>query len=251
MKKNYPNIIIVAPSENVGGSEARNLGIKASTKKYIALLDDDDEWLPYKIEEQIEVLKRYRNEDICCFSSVYTYRAVDKRMFVFSKNKLTQSKIADYIFATKFGIRIGGFQTSTIFAPKNVFQKVPFIKNLPKHQDWSWAIDAEKNGIKFIKITKPLSIYHKDSNRNGISKQYIWGFSKKWIDERKDCMSIKSYNNFLLFVVQNGISKDVTRDRMERIKLINNINRKILFKYHFTLTSIRYRAQLILQIIKG
>ena len=40
--------------KNLGGSGARNEGIKASKGEYIAFLDDDDEYLPEKIEKQLE-----------------------------------------------------------------------------------------------------------------------------------------------------------------------------------------------------
>lgn len=40
--------------KNLGGSGARNEGIKASKGDYIAFLDDDDEYLPAKIEKQLE-----------------------------------------------------------------------------------------------------------------------------------------------------------------------------------------------------
>jgi len=43
---------------NGGVSEARNFGMKAARGAYIALLDDDDEWLPTKIERQVELLER-------------------------------------------------------------------------------------------------------------------------------------------------------------------------------------------------
>ncbi len=36
----------IALSERVGGAEARNIGIRDARSTWIALLDDDDEWLP-------------------------------------------------------------------------------------------------------------------------------------------------------------------------------------------------------------
>ncbi len=39
--------------QNLGGGTARNTGIKASKGKFIAFLDDDDEWLPEKLHKQI------------------------------------------------------------------------------------------------------------------------------------------------------------------------------------------------------
>lgn len=42
---------------NGGVSEARNYGMQRAQGKYIALLDDDDEWLPTKIERQVALLE--------------------------------------------------------------------------------------------------------------------------------------------------------------------------------------------------
>ena len=45
-------IRVVSLAVNVGLAEARNVGIQAAVGRYIALLDDDDEWLPEKLREQ-------------------------------------------------------------------------------------------------------------------------------------------------------------------------------------------------------
>ncbi len=47
--------------ENRGGAGARNVGLDAATGEYIAFLDDDDEWLPEKIERQVELFEATDN----------------------------------------------------------------------------------------------------------------------------------------------------------------------------------------------
>jgi glycosyltransferase involved in cell wall biosynthesis len=46
----------ISEDESTGGNHARNVGISMARGKYIAFLDDDDEWLPMKIEEQVNCL---------------------------------------------------------------------------------------------------------------------------------------------------------------------------------------------------
>lgn len=50
-------IIKVINKINGGVSSARNAGIKVASSKWIAFLDSDDEWLPFKLEKQWNVIK--------------------------------------------------------------------------------------------------------------------------------------------------------------------------------------------------
>lgn len=60
---------------NKGVSAARNTGLSASSCNYIAFLDDDDEWLPVKLEMQINLLEKSPSK----VGAVYTgYEVIDR-----------------------------------------------------------------------------------------------------------------------------------------------------------------------------
>lgn len=44
-------------SKHEGACGARNAGLKAATGEYVAFLDDDDEWLPEKLEKQVKWIR--------------------------------------------------------------------------------------------------------------------------------------------------------------------------------------------------
>jgi glycosyltransferase involved in cell wall biosynthesis len=56
LRREYGDRIRYVRTENRGVSAARNHGLEMATGAYLALLDDDDEWLPTKIAAQARVL---------------------------------------------------------------------------------------------------------------------------------------------------------------------------------------------------
>jgi len=53
---NDPDVIYYMNEKNMGGSLARNNGIDAATGDFITFLDDDDEYLPRKVEKQLNFM---------------------------------------------------------------------------------------------------------------------------------------------------------------------------------------------------
>jgi glycosyltransferase involved in cell wall biosynthesis len=71
-----PRITYVRHDSNKGQGETRNDGIRRATGEYIALLDDDDEWLPQKLEKQVHLL----DGSSTMVGLVYTgFRKIDAR----------------------------------------------------------------------------------------------------------------------------------------------------------------------------
>lgn len=54
--KDEPRLVLHQNAKNVGGAQSRNEGIKVATGAYITFLDDDDEYLPEKVEHQLRYM---------------------------------------------------------------------------------------------------------------------------------------------------------------------------------------------------
>jgi glycosyltransferase involved in cell wall biosynthesis len=66
-----PRVRVVRHAAPKGGPEARNTGIAAASASWVAFLDDDDEWLPTKLERQLELLTAQRSAVACSCDYIY------------------------------------------------------------------------------------------------------------------------------------------------------------------------------------
>lgn len=53
----YAGLRYIRPSANKGTSGARNVGLDAAIGEYVAFLDDDDSWLPWKLRRQLQAIE--------------------------------------------------------------------------------------------------------------------------------------------------------------------------------------------------
>ena len=54
VKELSSSIKYIKHETNMGACAARNTGIRSANGEYVAFLDDDDEWLPDKLEKQMK-----------------------------------------------------------------------------------------------------------------------------------------------------------------------------------------------------
>lgn len=56
-EKTHSEIIYYLQEKNMGAGYARNKALELAKGQYVAFLDSDDEWLPQKIEKQLQVMR--------------------------------------------------------------------------------------------------------------------------------------------------------------------------------------------------
>ena len=64
IQQDYPSVNLIV-QENRGVSAARNAGIREASGEWIALLDSDDEWLPGKLNSQMNALESHPEYRLC------------------------------------------------------------------------------------------------------------------------------------------------------------------------------------------
>jgi len=133
---------VVHLGENVGGSEARNIGVRFARGEWIALLDDDDQWYPDKLEKQWKTAISMKGK-YALVASQFIERGEDAERVLPRRMPERDEAFSEYLFARRGWQSGEGFlQTSTLFASRDLMLKMPFTRGLKRCQDLDWLLHA-------------------------------------------------------------------------------------------------------------
>jgi len=196
---------VIEASVPVGGATARNMGIAAAAGEWIALLDDDDEWVETKIERQMAAAARLSEHASPVISTRVVVQQGDEQRVWPSKKAPTTNplSISEYLFCVSGPTKRGeGFvQTSTLLAPRRLFETVPFTDGLRIHQDWDWLLRAAtQSGFYLEMVWEPLTIYYLNPKGTSVSQTKKWIPSYEWASGNP-LISKRAYAYFLATVV--------------------------------------------------
>lgn len=193
---------VLGLAKSVGGSDARNTGVQNATGDWIAFLDDDDEWLPTKIEKQM-ALAAQASEPYPVIATQLVAKS-PYGDFIWPRRFPAEGEpVCEYLFNRRtFFTGEGQLQTSMLLTRKSLMQLVPFTSGLPKHQDIDWYVRvAQFAGAKFYFVPEPLVNLYVEENRQSISSRTDWRYSMNWVRESRARMTPRAYAGFICTIV--------------------------------------------------
>ncbi len=144
-----------------GAPMSRNTGIKLSRGEFVAFLDDDDEWLPLKLEQQVKALDDNPEAGLC----VCGFEAVGENAEHLHFNKYTKEGLIEPYYDV---LNKSFAWTSSILVRRNVLNKgFLFDESLLKNQEWDLTLRMARAKIKFYFINQVLLKLHIHGNQLG------------------------------------------------------------------------------------
>lgn len=195
-----PRLQLALPGRRLGNAEARNHGIRAARGGWIALLDDDDLWLPGKLAAQLGAAEACPLP--CPIVTCRFLARSDTAQFLWPRRMPEpREPVGDYLFRRRRPPTGDGVvQTSTILAPRALFEVVPFDAECRRFVDVDWLLRAAREpgtGLVFADPSRPLSVWRMEA-RSRISTTGDWREDVAWIAARRHLVSDRAAAAFLL-----------------------------------------------------
>ncbi len=169
-----PFRILVNPI-NVGLAEARNVGVRATEGEYVAFLDDDDEWLPTKLEEQLRLAATLSGDWRFVASRFLEKTGIGEKIW---PETLPDGTVpfSEYLFVHR-----GMLLPSVFLISRRLMEEVPFTPGLRHVEDLDWMLRATHDPRTQVAVVdRVLAIYNNDPVPKRESRNYAWHTLYLW-----------------------------------------------------------------------
>lgn len=199
-----PRLRVVLPGRRLGNADARNAGVLEAGADWVAFLDDDDVWLPRKLERQWETARQ--SQARFPIVSCRLIARSERGDFVWPRRfPAAGEPLSEYFFCRRTPFTGEGMViNSGIFTRRDLLVRVPFTSGLERHVDPDWLLRAARESgtaLEFVPDPEPLLIWHVERRRSRITTLRDWRASLTWCRGQRDLFTPKAYAAFVLHVV--------------------------------------------------
>lgn len=202
---------IVQPLQR-GPGVARNTGAIAGHGQWIAFLDDDDEWLPEKLERQLSLVPDGGRTDPAKILLVTLTRVMTPQgPFVRPTQAYSSDQPLDeWMFDRRSWLKGGQsfLQTSSFMLPRALFDRLQFADSR-LHEDWELMLRAVKeHGCTLLTAPYPLVVHYVGEARPSLSRNSAWERSLQWADGVGNLLTPRAYAGFCLIVIAQSAAAE-------------------------------------------
>ena len=186
---------------------ARNAGVDHATGEWLAFLDDDDEWLPNKLERQIAFASGRVPALVSCLSRVVTPTGA----YVWPQAIYDNSgPIDEYLFDRRSLFRGSGMiQSSSFLLPRSLFDKVRFNVE-SAHDDWEFVLRLSKQAQARIETVPEVLVvlYVEEERPTYTTRTWSWSRSLRWLENIRPLLTRRAYSSICLGVVGSRAARE-------------------------------------------
>lgn len=146
-----------------GGNRARQHGIESARGTLVALLDDDDTWVPTKLSTQLALVPADLPAGTDWISTSRLVATFPDHTEIWPQRLIAADEPITHYICRKHRPQGGqGFiQASTLLFPRALALAVPFDVDRPFHQDVDWLVSLtqQRPHLVVLQSTKPLTHY--------------------------------------------------------------------------------------------
>lgn len=204
-------IVVHVPHRRMGSADARNEGVRLASASWVAFLDDDDEWLPRKLEFQLDAARAsgLRHPIVTC-RLIARDESGDR---TWPRRRIREGEaLSEYFFCRRTPFTGEGMViNSAVLTSRELVLRVPFQSGLERHVDPDWMLRAAAEpdaGLIYAATEDPLVIWNIESERPRITNRRNWRESLAWCSANRGLFTDRSYAAFVLHVVSSAAAAE-------------------------------------------